>query len=171
MSYRNWCFWTAVLEKTLESPLDSKEIQPVNPRANQPRISTGRTDTETPNTLGTGCKNCLTGKDWCWERLKAGGDGDSREWDGWMASLTRWTWVWASSNLVMDREALHAAVHGSQRVGHDWATELNCSYFTEEEKLSDRKIKSLLQGHTVRQCKNQIINMGSLISDSAFLLC
>ena len=60
---------------------------------------------------------------------------------------------------------------GSQRVGHNLATELNCSYFTEREKLSDRKIKSLLQGHTVRQWKDQIINIGSLISDSAFLLC
>ena len=70
---KNWCFWTVVLEKTLESPLDSKEIQPVNPKGNQPWIFPGRT-----------------------ERLKAGGEGDERGQDGWMASLTRWTWVWAS---------------------------------------------------------------------------
>ena len=45
-----------------------------------------------------GCKPKTFGKDpWCWERLKAGGQGDNRGWDGWMASLTRWTWVWASS--------------------------------------------------------------------------
>ena len=50
---------------------------------------------------------------WCWERLKAGGEGDDRGWDSWVSSLTWWTWVWArSQKLVMDREAWHAAVHG-----------------------------------------------------------
>ena len=49
------------------------------------------------------------------ERLKAGGEGDDRGWDGWMASPTRWTWVWACSELVMDREAWRAAVHGVSR--------------------------------------------------------
>ena len=47
---------------------------------------------------------------WCWERLKAGGEGDDRGWDGWMASPTWWTWVWVGS-LVMDREAWHVAIH------------------------------------------------------------
>ena len=50
---------------------------------------------------------------WYWERLKAEGEGGNRGWDGWMASMTQWTWVWVSSgSLVMDREAWHAAVHG-----------------------------------------------------------
>jgi len=50
---------------------------------------------------------------WCWEGLGAGGEGDDRGWDGWMASLTRWTWVWVNSRvLVMDREAWRAAIHG-----------------------------------------------------------
>ena len=49
---------------------------------------------------------------WCWERLRAGEEGHDRGWDGWMASLTQWTWVWVNSELVMDREAWRAAVHG-----------------------------------------------------------
>ena len=50
---------------------------------------------------------------WCWERLRAGGEGDNRGWDGWMASLTQWTWVWVNSGeLVMDEKAWRAAVHG-----------------------------------------------------------
>ena len=96
---KNWCFWTLVLEKTLESPLDCKEIKPVNPKGNQSRIFIGRTDAEAeaPILWPPDAKNWLTGKrPWCWERLKAGGERDERGWDGWMASLTQWTWVWAS---------------------------------------------------------------------------
>ena len=64
---------------------------------------------------------------WCWERLKAEGEGDNRGWDGWMASPTQWTWVWVNSELAMDREAWRAAVHGvakSRTWLSDW-TELN----------------------------------------------
>ena len=94
---KNWCFWTVVLEKTLESPLDCKEIQPVNPKGNQPWLFTGRTDAETPLLWLPDVKSWLIRKDWCWERLKAGGEGDDRGRDAWMASLTQWTWVWARS--------------------------------------------------------------------------
>ena len=95
---KNWCFWTVVLEKTLESPLDCKEIQPVTPKGNQHWIFIGRTDAvaETPVLWPPNAKNWLIGKPWCWERLKAG-EGDGRGWGDWMASPTRWTWVWASS--------------------------------------------------------------------------
>ena len=72
---RNWCFWTVVLEKTLESPLDCKEIQPVHPKGNQSRIFIGRTDAEaeTPILWPLDAKNWLigkdpdAGKDWRWE--------------------------------------------------------------------------------------------------------
>ena len=65
---------------------------------------------------------------WCWERLRAGVEGDDRGWDGWMASLTRWTWVWASSRSWWwtGKPGVLQSM-GSQRVGHNWATELNRS--------------------------------------------
>ena len=64
------------------------------------------------STLATWCEELTHLKSpWCWERLKAGGKGDDREWDGWMASATQETWVWARE-LVMNREAWRAAVHG-----------------------------------------------------------
>ena len=73
------------------------------------------------NTLATSCE-LLTywERPWCWEGLKAGGEGDSRGWDGWMASPTWRTWVWVNSK----RPGVLLFL-GSQRVGHDWATELN----------------------------------------------
>ena len=95
---KNWCFWNVVLEKTLDSPLDCKEIWPVNPKGNQSWIFTERTDAEgeTPILWPPGTKKWLTRKDsWCWERLKAG-EGDDSGWDGWMASPTWWTWASAS---------------------------------------------------------------------------
>ena len=79
--------------------LGLKEIKPVHPKGNQSWIFIGRTDAEaeTPILWPPDAKNWLIGKkSWFWERLKAGG-GDGRGWDGWMASLTWWTWVWASS--------------------------------------------------------------------------
>ena len=97
---KNWCFWTVVLEKTLESPLDCKEIQPVSPKRNQSWIFIGRTDAKAETLIlwPPDVKNWLLWKNsWCWERLKAGGRGDDRGWDGCMASLNQWTWVWASS--------------------------------------------------------------------------
>ena len=63
---------------------------------------------------------------WCWERLKAGGEGDNRGWYGWMASLTQRTWVWVNSGSWWwtGRSGVLQFM-GRQRVGHDWATELN----------------------------------------------
>ena len=82
------------------------------------------------NTLATWCEELTHWKrPWCWERLKAGGEGDSRGWDGWMASPTWWTWVWASSRSWRwtGRPGVLQST-GSQRVRHDWATKLNWIY-------------------------------------------
>ena len=126
---KNWCFWTVVLEKTLESPLDCKAIQPVHPKGNNSWIFIGRTDGEAETVIlwPPDVKNWLiwrdpdTGKDW---RQK------EKYWhkglDGWMASLTRWTWVsvnsgswwWTGKPGVLQSM-------GSQRVRHHWVTELN----------------------------------------------
>ena len=109
---KNWYFWTVILEKTLESPLDCKEIQPVHPKENQCWIFIGRTDAEAETSLlwPPDAKNWLIGKTLMLGKVE--GEGDDRGWDGWMASLTGWTWDWASSGvLVMDREAFCTAVH------------------------------------------------------------
>ena len=109
---KNWCFWTVVLEKTLESPLACKEIQPVHPKGNQSWIFIERADAkgENSNTLATWCKELSHLKrPWCWEWLKAGGEGDGQKmkWDGWLNGHELDVW-----ELVMDRVSWHCAVHG-----------------------------------------------------------
>ena len=96
---KNWCFQTVVLEKILEDPLDSKEIKPVHPKGHQSWMFIGRTqdEAETPILWPPDGNNWHLKRSWCWERLKVGGEGGNRGWDGWMASLTQWTWVWVSS--------------------------------------------------------------------------
>ena len=79
------------------------------------------------NTLAPWCKELTPWKIlWCWERLKAGGEGDHRGWDGWMASPTQRTWVWVSSRSWWwtGKPGMLQSM-GSQRVGHNWETELN----------------------------------------------
>ena len=124
-----WWFWTAVLEKALESPLDCKEIQPVHSKGDQPRVFLGRNDAkaETPILWPLHAKSWLIGKDSVAGRdLGVGGEGADRGWDGWMASPTRWTWVWVNSGRWWwtGRPDMLQFMW-SQRVGHDWVTELN----------------------------------------------
>ena len=123
---KNWCFWTVLL-KTLQSPLNCKEIQPVHSKGDQSWMVFVKNDakSETPISWPPHAKSWLIGKDFeCWEGLGAGGEGDDSGWDGWMASLTRWTWVWVDSGSwwwTGKPDVLQFLV--SQRVGHDWATE------------------------------------------------
>ena len=96
---KNWCFWTMVLEKTLQSPLECKEIKPVNPKGNQflNILWKNWCWSWSSNTLATWCKELAHWKrPWFWERLKVEGEGDDRGLDGWMGSPTQWTWVWVN---------------------------------------------------------------------------
>ena len=133
---KNWCFWTVVLDKTLERPLDSKEIQLVHSKGNESEYSLEglmlklklqyfghlmrRADSLE--------KTLMLGK------IEGGGEGDDRGWDGWMASPTQWTWVWVNSGSWWwtGRPGMLWFM-GLQRVRHNWATELNwtepCNYF------------------------------------------
>ena len=115
-----------VLEKTLESPLDCNEIQPSILKEISPEYSLeGLMLKLKLNSLATRCEELTHLKrPCCWERFKAGG-GDDRGWDGWMASPTQWTWVWESSGnwWWTGRPGVLQSM-GSQRVGHNWVTEL-----------------------------------------------
>ena len=83
------------------------------------------------NTLATSCKELTHWKrPWCWEGLQAEGEGDNRGWDGWMAWPTWWTWVWVNSrSWWWTGRPCVLWFMGLQRVGHDWATELNWSCY------------------------------------------
>ena len=112
----NWCFWTLLLEKKLESPLDCKEIQLIYHKGDQSWMFFGRTgiETETSVLWPPDAKNWLiwkdpdAGKNWGQE------ENGTTGWDGWMASPTKWTWVWVNSGSWWWTEAWCAAVH---RVG------------------------------------------------------
>ena len=132
-----------MLEKTLESPLDCKEIQPIHSEGDQPWDFFGRNNAkaETPELWLYHVKSWLIGKDWCWEGLGAGGEGNDRGWDGWMASPTRWTWVWVNSGSWWwtGRPGMLRFM-GSQIVVHDWATELNWTELNWNNWMNSRLI-------------------------------
>ena len=164
---KNWCFWTVVLENTLESPLDCKEIQPVHPKGDQSWVFIGKTDVEaeTPILWPPDVKtDSLKNTPWCWERLKTGGEGGNRGWDGQMASLTQWTWVWVNSaSWWWTRKPGMLQSMGSQRVGHDWATELN---YTWRVKLQQKVTLVLTGTFSTMRTLSSVQFSRSVMSDS-----
>ena len=129
---KNWCFWTVVFKKTLESPLGCKEIQPVNPKGNQSWIFIGSTDAEaeTPILWPPDTKNWLLGKNpnagKDWRREEKGTTKDEMVW---MASPMWWTWVWVNfGSWWWTGKPGELLSMGSQRVTHNWTTEWNWIY-------------------------------------------
>ena len=121
-AFELWC-WRRLLRVPWTA---RRSIQPVHSKGDQSWVFFGRTDAkaETPVLRPPHVKTWLIGKDWCWEGLGAGGEGDDRGWDGWMASLIQWTWVCANSGRWWTEKPGVLQFTGSQRVRHDWVTEL-----------------------------------------------
>ena len=120
---KNWCFWTVVLEKTLESLLNCKEIQSVHSKGDQSWMFFGRNDAkaETPILWPPHANSWLIGKD-----SDAGRDLGQAEKGTTEASPTQWTWVWViSGSWWWTGRPGVLRFMTSQRIGHDWATELN----------------------------------------------
>ena len=155
---KNWCFWTVMLEKTPESPLDSKEIQPVNPKGNQSWIFIGRTDVEAwnSNTLATWCEELTHLKrPWFWK--------DWRQEVKWMTEDKIVGWYhWLDGHelsklqeLVMARKAWHAAVHGVANIQtrlSDWTNR------------ATKHIKWMIEAILVRaKAKNVFLISGSFL--------
>ena len=140
---KNWCFCTVVLEKTLESPWTARRssqsiLKEISPGVHWKDWCWSWNS----STLATVCEELTHWKRLCcWEGLGAGGEGDDRGWDGWMASPSRWTWVWVNSGSWWwtGRPGMLRFM-GSQRVGHDWVTKLN---WTDLKKRRNWEIKLL----------------------------
>ena len=142
----NWCFRVVVLEKILESPLDSKKIKPVDPKGSQPWIFTGRTDAvaKAPILRPPDVKSQLLEKTRMLGKFKGKKRRGWQGWDGWMASLTQWTWVWVSSQSWwwIGKPGVLQSM-GSQRIWHDRATELNWNKSCSTTKM--RHLRDLKQ--------------------------
>ena len=129
---KNWCFWTVVLEKTLRVPwIARRSSQSILKEINPEYSLEGLLLKLKLQYLAAWCEELTHWKrPWSWAKLKAGRDGDNGGWDGWMASPTQWTWVWVNSGRWWwtGRPGVLQSM-GSQRVGHNWATELNWKIF------------------------------------------
>ena len=125
LNHEELMFSNCGAEKDSSESLGEQRDQ-ANPKGNKPWIFIGRTDVEPEAPILWPPELTHWERSWCWERLKTGGEGVGRGWDGWMAPPTQWTWVWANSrNWWWTRKPGMLQSMGSQRVRHDWLTELN----------------------------------------------
>ena len=118
---KNWCFWTMCWRRLLRVPWTTRRSNQSIVKEISPKCSLEGLMLKLKLQYSW-CEELTHWKrPWCWERLKAGGEGGDRGWDGWMASLTRWTWVWVDSGSWWwtGRPGVLQSV-GSQSVGHDW---------------------------------------------------
>ena len=166
---KNWCFWTVVLDKILESALDCKQIKSVNSKGNQSWILIGGLNIHcwswSSNTLATWCKEQTHWKrPWCWERLKAGGEGVDRGWDGWIVITNLMDWSLSSSMSQWWTEKpgmLQSLVSQSWTQLSNWTTTTCClhcfgalnnivildSYYTVSEQTINETIQSIFSAH------------------------
>ena len=140
----SWCFWTVVLEKTPESPIDCKDIKSINPRGNQSWIFIGRTVLK----LKLQYFGHLMRRTDSLEKTLMLGDTEGRRrredrgWDGWMDPLTWWTWVWASSGSWWwtGKPGMLWSM-GSQWVGHNWDSEQEQQYKHKYQRSSSLRFR------------------------------
>ena len=131
---KNWSFWTVVLRRLLRVPWTARRsnqsiLKEISPGCSWEGLMLKLKLQYFGHMMWPKSYIELTHwkRLWCWGELGAGGEGDDRGWDGWMVSPTRWTWVWVNSGSWWwtGRPGVLRFM-GLQRVGHDWATELNC---------------------------------------------
>ena len=126
-AFELWC-WRRLLRVLWTARRSNQSIlKEINPEYSLEGLKLCWSWSWSSNTLATWCKELTHLKrPWCWERSKVGGEGDVRGWDGWIASPTQWTWVWVNSGSWWwtGRPGVLQSM-GSQRVGHDWVTEMN----------------------------------------------
>ena len=120
----NLCFWTVVLDKNLEIPLDCKKIRPSILKEMSPEYSLKGLMLKLQYFCHLVQRTDSLEKTLMLERFKAGGEGDDRGLDGWMTSPTQWIWVWTGSRSWTGRPGMLHTI-GSQRVGHNWVTGLS----------------------------------------------
>ena len=122
---KNWCLWTVVTGEDSWESLGLQEDQTSQSWRKSTLNIHWKDWCWSSNTLAAWCEKLPHWKrPWCWERWKTGGEGGNRGWDGWMASPTRWTWVWASpGRWWRTRKSDVLQSMGLQKVGHNWMTE------------------------------------------------
>ena len=135
---KSWCFWMWCWRRLLRVPWTSRRsnqsiLKEISPLYSLEGLMLKLMLKPLANPLATWCEELTHLKrPWCWKRLKAGGEGDDRGWDGWMAPPTLWTWVWVSSGSWWwtGKPSVLQSL-GLQGVGHDWVPELNWEWHKE----------------------------------------